>query len=144
MINNGDPKKQRKKKDKDKEKNKEKDKEKDKDKENESANIKKKKLSKIIMEESDEDNISVKKNGSTSNGNDTNMSENGTSSNNDSIYEKKNMFKEPLLERLKKRNSKINEMPSFKLTTNFGKKIKRDFDDFSDINFDFNDKDKFF
>ena len=144
MINNGDPKKQRKKKDKDKEKNKEKDKEKDKDKENESVNIKKKKLSKIIMEESDEDNISVKKNGSTSNGKDTNMSENGTSSNNDSIYEKKNMFKEPLLERLKKRNAKINEMPSFKLTTNFGKKIKRDFDDFSDINFDFNDKDKFF
>ena len=45
---------------------------------------------------------------------------------------------------LKKRNAKINEMPSFKLTTNFGKKIKRDFDDFSDINFDFNDKDKFF
>ena len=144
MINNGDPKKQRKKKDKDKEKNKEKDKVKDKDKENESANIKKKKLSKIIMEESDEDNISVKKNGSTSNGKDTNMSENGTSSNNDSIYEKKNMFKEPLLERLKKRNAKINEMPSFKLTTNFAKKIKRDFDDFSDIDFDFNDKDKFF
>ena len=95
------------------------------------------------MEDSDEDNISVKKNFVVSNGKDTNNSENGTSSNNDSTYGNKSMFKQPLMERLKKRNPQINEMPAFKLTS-FGKKMKKDFDDFSDLEFDFNEKDKFF
>ena len=34
-------------------------------------------------------------------------------------------------------------MPGFQLT-GFGKKAKREFDSLSDIEFDFNDKDKFF
>ena len=95
------------------------------------------------MEDSEEDNISVKKHSSISNGKETNNSENGTSSNNDSIYGNKNEFRVPLMERLKKRNAKINEMPGFQFTS-FGKKAKRDFDDFSDIELDFNDKSKFF
>ena len=54
------------------------------------------------------------------------------------------MFKMPLMERLKKRNVKIDKMSSFKLTS-FGKKAKRSgVVDLSDIEFDFNDKDKFF
>ena len=95
------------------------------------------------MEDTDEDNISVKKTGKISNGKDSNASGDDTSSNNDSIFTNKNLFKEPLMERLKKRNVKINEMPGFQLT-GFGKKAKREFDSLSDIEFDFNDKDKFF
>ena len=150
MISTGEKKTLKKKKDKDKDKMKDKDKEKntdsgkskDKGGENSNNNINKKKLSKIIMEDSDEENISVKKVSSISNGKDTNMSEEGTSSNNDSLYGNK-MFKMPLMERLKKKNAKINEMPGFQLT-GFGKKAKREFDSLSDIEFDFNDKDKFF
>ena len=149
MISNEEKKIIRKKKVKDKEKDKDTisvdGKENDKDAENLKNNFYKKKMSKIIMEDSDEENISVKKNFTISNGKakDTNMSENGTSSNNDSLYGNKSLFKEPLMERLKKKNPKINEMPGFKFTS-FGKKAKREFDDFSDIEFDFNDKEKFF
>ena len=147
MISNGGPKKLRKKKDKDKEKTKDsttgKENDDNNDKEIPSKNINKKKLNKIIMEDSEEEDISVKKDSAISNGKDTNMSENNTSSNNDSTYEKNNPFKVPLMERLKKRNAKINEMPEFQIT-GFGKKARRDFDDLSDIEFDFNDKDKFF
>ena len=95
------------------------------------------------MEDSEEEDISVKKHFSISNGKETNNSENGTSSNNDSIYGNKSEFKIPLMERLKKRNAKINEMPGFQFTS-FGKKAKRDLDEFSDIELDFNDKSKFF
>ena len=147
MISNGGPKKLRKKKDKDKEKTKDsttgKENDDNNNKEKPSKNINKKKLNKIIMEDSEEEDISVKKDSAISNGKDTNMSENNTSSNNDSTYEKNNPFKVPLMERLKKRNAKINEMPEFQIT-GFGKKARRDFDDLSDIEFDFNDKDKFF
>ena len=147
MISNGEKKTIRKKKDKNKEKSKDKiidkGKENDKDADNLQNNFYKKKMSKVIMEDSDEENISVKKIGSISNGKDTNMSENGTSSNNESTYGNKSLFKVPLMERLKKRNPQINEMPGFKFTS-FGKKAKREFDDFSDIEFDFNDKEKFF
>ena len=149
MISNVEGKKMRKKKDKDKEKSKDKDKGKIKGKENDmdidnvKTNANKKKLSKIIMEDSEEENISVKKHSSISNGKETNNSENGTSSNNESTYDKKSEFRVPLMERLKKRNAKINEMPEFQFTS-FGKKAKKDFDDFSDIELDFNDKSKFF
>ena len=149
MISNVEGKKMRKKKDKDKEKSKDKDKGKIKGKENDmdidnvKTNANKKKLSKIIMEDSEEENISVKKHSSISNGKETNNSENGTSSNNESTYDKKSEFRVPLMERLKKRNAKINEMPGFQFTS-FGKKAKKDFDDFSDIELDFNDKSKFF
>lgn len=147
MISNGGPKKLRKKKDKDKEKTKDsttgKENDDNNNKEKPSKNINKKNLNKIIMEDSEEEDISVKKDSAISNGKDTNMSENNTSSNNDSTYEKNNPFKVPLMERLKKRNAKINEMPEFQIT-GFGKKARRDFDDLSDIEFDFNDKDKFF
>ena len=149
MISNVEGKKMRKKKDKDKEKSKDKDKGKIKGKENNmdidnvKTNANKKKLSKIIMEDSEEENISVKKHSSISNGKETNNSENGTSSNNESTYDKKSEFRVPLMERLKKRNAKINEMPGFQFTS-FGKKAKKDFDDFSDIELDFNDKSKFF
>ena len=148
MVSTGEKKVLRKKKDKDKTKDKDKEKNtdsgksKDKGGENSNNNINKKKLSKIIMEDSDEENISVKKISNISNGKDTNMSEDGTSSNNDSLYANK-MFKVPLMERLKKRNAKINEMPGFQFT-NFGKKVKREYDDLSDFEFDFNDKDNSF
>ena len=127
----------------DKEKNIDKGKEKTKGEENLNNITTNKKMSKIIMEDTDEDNISVKKTGKVSNGKDSNASGDDTSSNNDSIFTNKNLFKEPLMERLKKRNVKINEMPGFQLT-GFGKKAKREFDSLSDIEFDFNDKDKFF
>ena len=168
VISSGEGKKLRKKKDsngkdKSKEKIKDKNKNKDKDKGKENVNSNdgssnsneddiykknalKKKMSKIIMEDSDEEDISVKKISSNSNGKDTyntNNSENGTSSNNDSTFGNKSIFKVPLMERLKKRNDKINDMPGFQFTS-FGKKAKREFDEFSDIEFDFNDKDKFF
>ena len=147
ILSGGAEKKLRKKKDnvKDKEKSKEKKKgkENDTDADNVKINERKKKLSKIIMEDSEEENISVKKHFSISNGKETNNSENGTSSNNDSIYGNKSEFKIPLMERLKKRNAKINEMPGFQFTS-FGKKAKRDLDEFSDIELDFNDKSKFF
>ena len=145
ILSDGGAKKLRKKKDKDKEKSKDKvkGKENDSDADNIKKNERKKKLSKIIMEDSEEENISVKKHSSISNGKETNNSENGTSSNNDSIYGNKSEFKIPLMERLKKRNAKINEMPGFQFTS-FGKKAKRDLDDFSDIELDFNDKNKFF
>ena len=130
-------------KDKEKSKEKKKGKENDTDADNVKINERKKKLSKIIMEDSEEENISVKKHFSISNGKETNNSENGTSSNNDSIYGNKSEFKIPLMERLKKRNAKINEMPGFQFTS-FGKKAKRDLDEFSDIELDFNDKSKFF
>ena len=147
ILSGGAEKKLRKKKDnvKDKEKSKEKKKgkENDTDADNVKINERKKKLSKIIMEDSEEENISVKKHFSISNGKETNNSENGTSSNNDSIYGNKSEFKIPLMERLKKRNAKINEMPGFQFTS-FGKKAKRDLDEFSDIELDFNDKNKFF
>ena len=56
----------------------------------------------------------------------------------------KGLFKLPLMERLKKKNMKIDGMSSFKLT-NFGKKAKRSgLADLSDFDFDFNEKDKFF
>ena len=148
MISTGEKKILKKKKDKDKMKDKDKEKNtdsgksKDKGGENSNNNINKKKLSKIIMEDSDEENISVKKVSSISNGKDTNMSEEGTSSNNDSLYGNK-MFKMPLMERLKKKNAKINEMPGFQFTS-FGKKVKREYDDLSDFEFDFNDKDNSF
>ena len=147
ILSGGAEKKLRKKKDnvKDKEKSKEKKKgkENDTDADNVKINERKKKLSKIIMEDSEEENISVKKHFSISNGKETNNSENGNSSNNDSIYGNKSEFKIPLMERLKKRNAKINEMPGFQFTS-FGKKAKRDLDEFSDIELDFNDKSKFF
>ena len=166
VISSGEGKKLRKKKDsnnkdKSKEKVKDKNKIKDKGKENNNGNdgssngneddimkknALKKKMSKIIMEDSDEEDISVKKISTNSNGKDTyntNNSENGTSSNNDSTFGNKSIFKVPLMERLKKKNVKINEMPGFQFTS-FGKKAKREFDEFSDIEFDFNDKDKFF
>ena len=166
VISSGEGKKLRKKKDsngKDKSKEKIKDKNKNKDNGKENVNSNdgssngneddiykknalKKKMSKIIMEDSDEEDISVKKISSNSNGKDTyntNNSENGTSSNNDSTFGNKSIFKVPLMERLKKRNVKINDMPGFQFTS-FGKKAKREFDEFSDIEFDFNDKDKFF
>ena len=148
-ISNGDKKILKKKKDKDKkakenEKNSESGKEKNKQGENTNNNIRKdKKISKIIMEDSDEDNISVKKKGRVSNGKVTNNSDEGTSSNNDSLYADKNLFKVPLMERLKKRNVKIDEMPGFQFT-GFGKKAKREFDNLSDIEFDFNDKENSF
>ena len=147
-ISNGDKKILKKKKDKDK-KNKEKEKntdsgeEKNKQGENTNNVMKNKKISKIIMEDSDEDNISVKKKGKVSNGKVTNNSDDGTSSNNDSSYADKNLFKVPLMERLKKRNVKIDEMPGFQFT-GFGKKAKREFDNLSDIEFDFNDKENSF
>ena len=166
VISSGEGKKLRKKKDcnnkdKSKEKVKDKNKIKDKGKENNNGNdgssngneddimkknALKKKMSKIIMEDSDEEDISVKKISTNSNGKDTyntNNSENGTSSNNDSTFGNKSIFKVPLMERLKKKNVKINEMPGFQFTS-FGKKAKREFDEFSDSEFDFNDKDKFF
>ena len=130
-------------KDKDKEKSTDSGNMNNKDDENSINNIHKKKPSKIIMEDSDEENISVKKVSNISNGKNTNMTEDGTSSNNDSLYMNNKMFKEPLMERLKKRNGKINEMPGFQFTS-FGKKVKREFDDLSDLEFDFSDKNKFF
>jgi len=130
ILSGGAEKKLRKKKDnvKDKEKSKEKKKgkENDTDADNVKINERKKKLSKIIMEDSEEENISVKKHFSISNGKETNNSENGTSSNNDSIYGNKSEFKIPLMERLKKRNAKINEMPGFQFTS-FGKKSQKRF-----------------
>ena len=49
----------------------------------------------------------------------------------------------PLMERLKKKNMKIDGMSSFKLTS-FGKKAKRSgLEELSDIELDFDDKNKF-
>jgi len=76
----------------------------------------------------------------TCKGKETNISGNDISSN--SSTDNKSMFKAPLMERLKKKNVKIDGMSSFKLT-NFGKKAKRSgLVDLSDFDFDFNDKDK--
>ena len=98
---------------------------------------------KIIIEESDEEKESQTTNkNSKAYGKETSISGNDISSN--SSGDNKSMFKMPLMERLKKRNVKIDKMSSFKLTS-FGKKAKRSgVVDLSDIEFDFNDKDKFF
>ena len=97
---------------------------------------------KVIFEESDEEKKESETNiDDNTNGKDTNIS--GNDINSISSGDNKSMFKMPLMERLKKRNMKIDGMSSFKLT-NFGKKAKRDgLSDLSDIEFDFNDKDKF-
>ena len=59
-----------------------------------------------------------------------------------SSTENRSMFKVPLMERLKKKNTKIDGMPSFKLT-NFEKKAKRNgLLDLSDFDLDFNDKEQ--
>ena len=112
-----------------------------KDKEVEKEN--KSKNGKIIIEENDEEKKldSVNNNMST-NGKDSSISINDVSSN--ASDDNKTMFKMPLMERLKKRNMKIDGIPSFKLTS-FGKKAKRTgLADLSEIEFDFNDKDKIF
>ena len=98
---------------------------------------------KIIIEESDEEKESqITSKNSKAYGKETSISGNDISSN--SSGDNKSMFKMPLMERLKKRNVKIDKMSSFKLTS-FGKKAKRSgIVDLSDIEFDFNDKDKFF
>ena len=98
---------------------------------------------KIIIEESDEEKESqITSKNSKLYGKETSISGNDISSN--SSGDNKSMFKMPLMERLKKRNVKIDKMSSFKLTS-FGKKAKRSgVVDLSDIEFDFNDKDKFF
>ena len=102
------------------------------------------------MEETDEDNnepeiLIDNDNNNSTNAKDTNISGNDISSmsSNDN---NKNLLKMPLMERLKRKNKnmKIDGMSSFNLTS-FGKKAKRSgLADLSDIEFDFNDKDKFF
>ena len=78
----------------------------------------------------------------STNGKDASISENDVTTN--ASDDNKTMFKMPLMERLKKRNMKIDGIPSFKLTS-FGKKAKRTgLADLSEIEFDFNDKDKIF
>ena len=137
---NGGQRRNRKKKEDDKEKEKEKEKGK-------KTDIKNKK---VIMEETDEDNnepeiLIDNDNNNSTNAKDTNISGNDISSmsSNDN---NKNLLKMPLMERLKRKNKnmKIDGMSSFNLTS-FGKKAKRSgLADLSDIEFDFNDKDKFF
>ena len=112
-------------------------------KENEKKSDKKSK--KIIMEESDEDQNKLEiiiKNKPNNAKDTTSIGENNIPSS--SSGDTKGIFKLPLLERVKKRNMKIDGMSSFKLTS-FGKKAKRSgLADLSDIEFDFNDKEKFF
>jgi DNA topoisomerase-2 len=105
---------------------------------NTSTNIKKTKNKKVITEDSEEEkdessrfNTNIK----ASKGKDSNT-------NNDSSTDNKSTFKAPLMERLKKKNAKIDEISSFKLT-NFGKKAKRTgLVDLSDFDLDFNDKEQ--
>jgi DNA topoisomerase-2 len=135
VTSNAGKKKGRKKKD-DKDDNKE-IREKEKEKQSKTKN------KRIIIEESDEEKESqITSKNSKLYGKETSISGNDISSN--SSGDNKSMFKMPLMERLKKRNVKIDKMSSFKLTS-FGKKAKRSgVVDLSDIEFDFNDKDKFF
>ena len=101
------------------------------------------KKGKVIKEESDEEkkDESFGNNLVSTNGKDTNVSFMDLSSN--SSIDNKSMFKMPLMERLKKKNMKIDGMSSFKLTS-FGKKAKRSgLEDLSDIELDFDDKNKF-
>ena len=107
-------------------------------KKNTSTNTKRTKNKKVITEESDEEKDESSRfytNIKASKGKDSNT-------NNDSSTENKSTFKAPLMERLKKKNAKIDEISSFKLT-NFGKKAKRTgLVDLSDFDLDFNDKEQ--
>ena len=101
------------------------------------------KKGKVIKEESDEEkkDESFSNNLVSTNGKDTSVSFMDLSSN--SSIDNKSMFKMPLMERLKKKNMKIDGMSSFKLTS-FGKKAKRSgLEELSDIELDFDDKNKF-
>jgi DNA topoisomerase-2 len=101
------------------------------------------KKGKAIKEESDEEkkDESFSNNLVSTNGKDTSMSFMDLSSN--SSIDNKSMFKLPLMERLKKKNMKIDGMSYFKLTS-FGKKAKRSgLEELSDIELDFDDKNKF-
>lgn len=101
------------------------------------------KKGKVIKEESDEDKKDESFNNlASTNGKDTSMSFMDLSST--SSIDNKSMFKMPLMERLKKKNMKIDGMSSFKLTS-FGKKAKRSgLEELSDIELDFDDKNKLF
>ena len=95
----------------------------------------------IILEENDEEKGDSVDN--SINRKKTNISLKEVSSN--TSDDNKSIFSLPLMERLKLRNKKIDEMSSFKLNENIGKKAKKNtLRDLSEIEIDFNDKEKFY